>query len=273
MQDWLIHPVVQGVLFPFLAGLAVSAILTRLRLAGLSAVAGFATAIYLAVGFQFVPLTTVRKIMLLGLLAPVIGVAADLAFKPTRVMTPLLAAIAGGASVWVFLILLGQRELPQAMLAGSATVVYVAWITGAVLALRGDAVRAGAASLALGLGTGVAAVLAASATLGLYAIAFGTASGAFLLVQMIAGKRTFAGMTFTLTVGLLAGLLGAAAVYLAQLSWHVLAVMAAVPLAVLVPIPVRWPVWVQAITLSIPALAVAAAACFFAWHASRAITG
>lgn len=273
MQDWLIHPVVQGVVFPFLAGLAISAALARLRLAGLSAVAGFAAAVYLAVGFQFSPLTTVRKIMLLGLLAPAIGAAADLAFKPTRITTPLLAVIAGAASVWVFLTLLGQRELPQALLAGGVTAAYVAWMTGAVLTLRGDAVRAGTASLALGLGTGIAAVLSASATLGLYAIAIGTASGAFLLVQMIAGKRTTAGITFTLTVGLLAGLLGAAAVYLAQLPWHVLAVLAGVPLVVRMPAPGRWPVWAQAVALSVPALAVAAAACFLAWQASRTVGG
>jgi hypothetical protein len=273
MQDWLIHPVVQGVLFPFLAGLAISAALMRLRLAGLSAVAGFAAAVYLAVGFQFTPLTTIRKIMLLGFVAPAIGVAADLAFKPTRVATPLLAAIAGIASVWVFLAMLGQREAAKAILAGGATVAYVAWMTAAVLSLRGDAVRAGTASLALGLGTGIAAVFAASATLGLYAIAFGTASGGFLLVQMILGRRAFAGMTFTLPVGLLAGLIGCAAVYLAQLPWHTLAVMAAVPLVARMPVPGRWRVWAQAVAVSLPALAVAALGCFLAWQASRGGAG
>lgn len=273
MQDWLIHPVVQGVMFPFLAGLVVSAVFAPLRLAGLAAVAGFSAAVYLAVGFQFSPLTTVRKIMVLGLLAPGVGIAADLAFKPTRLTAPVLAAIAGAASVWVFLTLLRQRELQQALLAGGATVAYVAWMTGSVLALRGDAVRAGSASLALGLGTGIAAVLSASATLGLYAIAFGTASGAFLLVQMVTGKRTSAGITLTLTVGLLSGLLGAAGVYLAQLPWHTLAVLAAVPLAVRVPIPARWPVWAQAVALSTPAITVAAVACFLAWQASRGAAG
>lgn len=273
MQDWLSHPVVQGAVFPFLAGLVVSAIFAPLRLGGLSAVAGFAAAVYLAVGFQFNPLTTVRKVMLLALLAPVIGVAADLAFKPTRVTTPLLAAIAGAASIWVFLALLGQRELKQALLAGSATAAYVAWMTGMSLWMRGDAVRAGAASLALGVGTGIAAILSASATLGLYAMAFGTASGAFLLVQMITGRRASAGITFTLTVGLLAGLLGAAAVYLAELPWYALAVMALVPLAARIPVPARWPIWIQAIMLSIPALAVASAACFVAWQASRGAAG
>ena len=258
---------------PFLAGLVASALLAPLRLAGLSAVAGFAAAVYLVVGFQFSPLTTVRKIMLLGLLAPAVGIAADRAFKPTRMTAPLFGVIVGAASLWVFLAVLRQRELAQAILLGGGTAIYVAWMVGVVLTLRDDSVRAGAASFALGLGTGVAAVFAASATLGLYAMALGTASSAFLLVQMLAGRRTYAGITFTLTSGLLAGLLGAATFYLAQLPWHALAVMALVPLAARVPVPARWPVWGQVIAISIPALAVAAVSCFLAWQSSRGPSG
>ncbi len=273
MQDWLIHPVVQGAVMPFLAGLVASVVLAPLRLAGLSAVAGFAAAVYLVVGFQFSPLTTVRKIMLLGLIAPVVGIAADMAFKPTRTTAPLFGLILGAASVWVFLTVLRQRELAQAILLGGGTAIYVAWMVGLLLTLRDDSVRAGAASFALGLGTGVAAVFAASATLGLYAMALGTASSAFLLVQMLTGKRTFAGITFTLTSGLLAGLLGTATFYLAQLPWHALAVMALVPLAARVPVPARWPVWGQVIAISMPALAIAAVSCFLAWQSSRGPSG
>ena len=258
---------------PFLAGLVASALLAPLRLAGLSAAAGFAAAVYLVVGFQFSPLTTVRKIMLLGLIAPAVGIAADLAFKPTRMTAPLFGAILGAASVWVFLTVLRQRELGQAILLGGGTAIYVASMVGLVLGLRDDSVRAGAASFALGLGTGVAAVFAASATLGLYAMAFVTASSAFLLVQMVTGKRIFAGMTLTLTSGLLAGLLGAATFYLAQLPWYALAVMAFVPLAARVPVPARWPVWGQVIAISVPALAIAAISCFLAWQSSRGSSG
>jgi hypothetical protein len=273
VQDWFIHPVVQGAIMPFLAGLVASVLLAPLRLAGLSAVAGFAAAVYLVVGFQFSPLTTVRKVMLLGLIAPAVGIAADLAFKPTRLTAPLFGAILGAASVWVFLAVLRQRELAQAVLAGGGTAIYVAWMVGFSVTLRDDSVRAGAASFALGLGTGVAAVFAASATLGLYAMAFGTASSAFLLVQMLTGKRTFAGITFTLTAGLLAGLLGAATFYLAQLPWHALAVMAFVPLAARVPVPARWPVWGQVVAISTPALGVAAVSCLLAWQSSRGPSG
>ena len=145
----------------------------------------------------------------------------------------------------------------------------VALFVGFSVMLRDDSVRAGAAGFALGLGTGVAAILAASALLGLYAMALGTASSGFLLVQMLAGRRSFAGVTFTLTVGLLAGLLGAAALYLAQLPWYALAVMALVPLAARVPVSAKWPVWGQTIVVCACTLSVAAVSCFLTWQSSR----
>lgn len=258
---------------PFLAGLIASALLAPLRLGGLAAVAGFATAVHLVVGFEFTPMTTIRKVMLLGLIAPAIGVAADFAFKPTRYTAPLLALACGGASAWVFLAVLRQRELAQAMLLGGGLAAYVAWMVGFTLALREDSVRAGAAGLALGLGTGVAAVFAASATLGLYAMALGSGSGAFLLVQMLAGKRTFSGIAFTLTAGLLAGLLGAATYHLAQLPWYALAVMALVPLAARAPVPTRWTVAGQAVAIAALALAVAGVSCYLVWASSRGSVG
>jgi len=273
VQEWLIHPVVQGAVVPFLAALIAGLLFAPLRLAGLCLAAGFAAAVYLVVGFQFSPLNTVRKLLLLGLAAPALGVVADLALRPTRAAGPVAAVICGAASIWVFLALLKQKDLAQALIAAGATAAYVGWQVGAVLALRHDSVRAGAAAFALGLGTGVAAVFAASATLGLYALAFGTASSTFLLLQMIGGKRIFAGMTFSLTAGLLAGLIGAAAVYLAELPWTALAVLAAVPLAARIPVPDRWPVWGQVVALSALTLAVAAGSCLLAWQASRGPSG
>lgn len=273
MQEWLIHPVVQGAILPFLAGLAASALLAPLRLGGLAAVAGFATAVYLVVGFEFTPMTTIRKVMLLGFVAPLLGVVSDFGFKATRITAPFFALLSAAASVWVFLAVLRQKELAQAVMVGGGLAVYVAWLVGFTLALRDEPVRAGAAGLALGLGTGVAAVLAASATLGLYAMALGSASGAFLLVQTLTGKRTFAGIAFTLTAGLLAGLLGAATYHLAQLPWYALPVMAIVPLAARVPVPARWPVWGQIVAISALALAVAAVSCYLVWESSRGLGG
>ena len=72
--------------------------------------------------------------------------------------------------------------------------------------------RAGrpAAGFALGAGTGVAAIFAASLTYGLYGFAIAAGSGAFLLVQVITGRRIDAGATFTLSATGIAILIAAA---------------------------------------------------------------
>jgi hypothetical protein len=127
-------------------------------------------------------------------------------------------------------------------------------------------VRAGAAALGLGIGAGVAAILGASATYGLYGIAIGAGAGAFLLVQMITNRKTGAGATLTLPAAVGSALLGAGAVLLAKLAWYALVPLVLVPLAARLPVPERAPVWLQAVVASAYALAAAAAAWALAWQ-------
>src|SRR5204863_197146 len=82
--EMLANPAVQGGLAPFIAALVVAALLAPLRLGGLAVVAAFATAVYFIAGFTFEPLTATRKIILLGLAAPLAGIVIDFAFRPTR---------------------------------------------------------------------------------------------------------------------------------------------------------------------------------------------
>jgi hypothetical protein len=126
-------------------------------------------------------------------------------------------------------------------------------------------VRAGAAALGLGLGAGMAAILGASATYGLYGIAIGAGAGAFLLVPMLTNRKTAAGATLTLPAAVGATLFAAGAVLLAKLAWYALVPLVLVPLAVRLPAPERAPVWVQAIVLSAYALAAAAVSWVLAW--------
>ena len=92
--------------------------------------------------------------------------------------------------------------------------------------------------------------LPASATYGLYGIALGAGSGAFLLVQMLRGKPSTAGATFMLPAMLIPGLVAAGAMILAQLPWYSVLVLAVVPIAAWLPVPARARVWQQAILLS-----------------------
>lgn len=273
MQEWLNDPMIQASLAPFVVALAVAALLFKLRLGGLAAIAGFCTTAYLAGGLTIFPLTATRKLLLLGFIAPALGLLADFAFKATRRTEIVLGAAYGAASAWVFWSILVQKSGTEALLVGGGIAIFVAWTVGFSASLREDGVRAGAAGLGLGLGAGAAAVFAASALLGLYGIGLGAASGAVLLVQMLAGRRMQCGLTFALTFGALGALVAAAALVQANLGWTELAILALVPLAARIPVPAKWPVWGQSVLISSYTLACAAAACSVAWFAGRGSQG
>jgi len=256
LNELLNHPAVQTGIAPFVAGLVATLVFHRMRLGGLAILAGFATVVALVSGFSFTPLTATRKIVLLALLAPVIGILVDFALKPNAIGRALIALGAAGAALWVFWPVLAQRALVQGLIVGGFIAIFVAWLVASMLRLADEPVRAGAAGLALGIGSGGLAILGASALYGQYGIAMGAAAGAFLLVQMLMGKKITAGATFSLPTALIAGLLGAATMLLAQLRWYTLVVLALVPLAAQLPVPERKPVWLQAIVASFYTLLV-----------------
>jgi hypothetical protein len=268
VESLLSNPAVQGGVAPFIAGLVVAVALSRARLGGLAVVAAFATAVWFIAGFALTPLTVTRKIFLLGLAAPAAGVLVDFAFRPTRLGAWALALAGAAAALWVFWPVLAQKSAAQAFILGGTAAFTAAWLVGFSQAkLASDGIRAGAAGLALGAGAGVAAILAASLTYGLYAIALGAGSGAFLLPQMITGRKAQAGMTFLLPATLLAGLIAAGTMVLAELPWYAVLTLGLVPVAARLPLPAGAPAWLQAVLSSLYGFIVAAAACALAWHA------
>lgn len=270
MDEVLSNPAVQGGVAPFLAALIAAVALHPVRLGGLAVIAAFLTCMYFVSGLQLTPLTATRKILILGIAAPVVGVLADFAFKPTRTGAVLIALAAAAAALWAFWPVLLQKPAAQAWLLGGTAFAALAFMVGfAQLQLAADAVRAGAAVLGLGLGAGIAAIFSASASYGLYGIALGAGAGGFLLPQMIRGKAGFAGTTFTLTAMLLGGLVATGAMILAQLPWYAVLVLALVPAAARLPGPDKAPVWLQAVLFSLYALVVAAAACALAWPSNQ----
>ena len=273
MEAWLSDPMVQSSLAPFVVALIVAVALQPLRLGGLAMAAAFLTTVYFVSGLTFTPLTATRKIVVLGLAAPVVGILADFAFKPTRVGAALLALAAAAGALWAFWPVLAQKPPAEAWTLGASAAVALAFMVGfGQLFLSADAVRAGAAGLGAGLATGAAAIISASASYGQYGIALGAGAGAFLLPQMILGKKSAAGATFTLSAMLLAGLLAAGAMLLAKLPWYALLVLALVPAAARLPVPSLAPLWLQAVLLSLYCFAVGGLACYVAWPAAGTTT-
>lgn len=274
MQELLGNPAVQGGVAPFVVALVAVLLLAPLRLGGLAVAAAFLTVMYFVSGLTFTPLTATRKILVLSIAAPAVGVLADFAFKPTRIGVAVLVVCAAAGALWAFWPVLARRPATEAWLLGASAVVSVAFIVGFAQAfLATDAVRAGSAGLALGFGAGVAAILGASNVYGLYGIALGAGAGAFLLPQMITGKKSHAGFTFTLSVTLTAGLVAAGAMILAKLPWFSLLVLALVPAGARLPVPERAPVWLQAVLLSLYGFMIAGAACALAWRFPDGIPG
>ena len=254
----------QGGLAPFVVALLAALALFPVRLAGLAIVAALGTAVYLIGGLAFPPVSAQQKILLIALAVPALGVVVDLAFKPTRVAGPVLGLIFGLLVLWVGWNVLKQKELVALGATGAGVAVLVGWLVASCFALRGDPVRAGAAALTLGLGTGISALLSASGSYGQYGASVGAGAGAFLLVQMLLGRTVQAGATFTLSAGAACGLIAAGALLGSSLPWYAAAVLALVPVATLLPLP-RSGVWLQAIVASIYGGIPAAAACLLSW--------
>jgi len=268
LQEWLNHPAVQGGLAPFIAALIIAELLQRLRLSGLAIIAGFAVMVYLASSFAIDPLTATRKIIWLGIASSLLGAALGL-FK-WSMWRPLLSLAGACAAVWVSFRILQQHPVGDAIEWGAACAIYVGWLVFWMDDLRDTPVRAGSAGMALGLGTGGAALLGASALLGQFGMALGAAAGAYLLIQMISNRPLPCDRTYTLPLSLIAGLSGGLAVLTAELPWYALLPLAAIPPLAKIPVSEKSALWLQSLLLSIASLACAAGAVYLTWRVAGA---
>lgn len=269
MTELLDHPAVQGGVGPLVVALIVALALARTRFAWIAIAAGYAAMVALSIGFSFSPLTVARKTVLLGLLVPLFGIAADLMPSPSRIVAPALAAVAGVLSAWVFQTILQHREAVAAVIGGAAIALFVAVLTWAVLRGRDDGLRTGAAGLGLGLATGIAGVLSASIGYLVAGVAIAAASGALLLVQVVFSRPLAAGFTGSLPIGMLTALFAAGELLLAELPWYALPLLLLVPAAVALPIPQRAPFIVRTSILVCYAVAAAIVTIAAAWFAAR----
>jgi hypothetical protein len=263
------NPAIQGGVAPLVVALAVAAAFARTRFAWLAIMAGYATMVALSSGFSISPLTVARKTMLLGLFAPLVGVAFDLKMRSARALAPVLAMATGAVSFWVFVSILQQRETMSALAVGGGIALFVTALVWATLRLREDGPRAGAAGLGLGLAVGIAGVLSASIGALVAGVALAAASGAMLLVQAVGGRALAPGFTGALPIGLLGALIPAGTLLLAELPWYALPLMLLVPTAVLLPVPERAPLAGRTALLAGYALVAAALPVLAAWYAAR----
>lgn len=264
MHALLTHPAFQAGLAPFLVALLTAELLQRLRLSGLAIVAGFAITVYLVSGFGYEPLTSTRKIIWLGLASAAFAI--PLTLLNSSLWRPVLSALAAAAAVWVCVRVLQQQPIGTALEWGTGCALYVGWLVFWMDTLHESPVRAASAGVALGLGTGLAVLVGASALLGQLGLALGAATMAYLLIMFISNSLLPCGRTFTLPLALIAGLLACLAVLTARLPWYALAALAAIPLAAKVPVSEKLGVWVQSTLLSAAAMVFAAGGVYLSWR-------
>jgi len=271
MQEWLDHPMVQAGVAPLLVALLVAGALRRTRLAWLAVVAGYATAASLSAGITFSPMTAGRKVTLLVLLSPLVGLALDrLAPRSFRAVPWLVGAVCGLSTLWVFASLLGQREGTTLVTTAAGLMVFVGMQTTLTLRLREDGAAGGAVGVASGLGVGIAALLSASIGYLTGGVGMAAAAGALLLLQYVLNQARAPGYTGLLPIGFGLALFAAATTMLAQLPGYALPLLWAVPLLAAWR-PAADAAWRARLALS-TALAVASVLPFVlaAWFAARA---
>jgi len=270
VNEFLEHPAVQGGVAPFVVALVVAVLLARTRYAWLAVVAGYVTAVAMSTGVSLSPLTATRKVLLLTLAVAVVGIVLDLVGPRARSVAAVLAAIAGAAALWAFWSVLGQREGAALWTGAVSVALFAAAMAALVMSLRNDPLRVAAATLGLGLATGVAAVISASIGFLLAGTAVAAAAGALLLVAVVTSRPVTAGFLGTLTVGTMIALFAEGASLLAQMPWYATLSLLLVPIAVRLPVNERWGTFKRAFVLALYALAAASVPIAAAWYAARA---
>ena len=238
------HPAVQSGVAPFICALVVAGIFYRMStLAGLAIISGFVASVLLSTGFAFDPLTSTRKITLLILISPVLGLLMSYFTHYSKIWLNIYYLLGGFAVLWVLWPVLSRNPVDMIMPV-IGYMVYAGWMVGIFLRLSATtSLAAGAASTSVGFGVGLTALIGASALLGQMGLSLGAAGAAYLFVQLISKRDVEAGFIVTLTSGFAAALILPAAVVYAKVPWIVLPIMAIVPIIAFYPFEDEDPIW------------------------------
>jgi hypothetical protein len=237
MSDLLTNPAIQSGIIPFIVALIAAWGLRRLGWvwSGLGFAIAYYVSVYLAAGFQFTPLTSTRKILILGIVAIGLGLIKDALQQKPRILSAIVFVMGAAAVSWVIWPVVNREQGGSFWIMLVASLAYAGWLTAATESLRAKTDQGAMLALALGLGTGISAMLGGSALLGQLGIAIGAIGGAYLLLQLLKQDLRI-GCNFTLPVGLLGGLLGVSAVVYASLPWYSLLPLALLPATASIPV-------------------------------------
>ncbi|MBN4073731.1 hypothetical protein JYU18_00535 [bacterium AH-315-E07] len=228
-HELLNHPAIEAGIAPFLIALVLGAALPK-RWAWWSALV-FALAYFFAAWLildgRLTPLSSSRKLVMLGLGAVIIGLIARRLFSSAALQQALivLAIAAVGWLIWPMLI---RADLIQQAILAGASGIYALWLTFAFHQMRDEEFAISVSATVLGFATGLCALIGASALLGELGIAIGASAAAISLYGL--SRRIDHSARFYFPVAVLCALIGIASVLYAKVPWYVLISLASIPL-------------------------------------------
>jgi len=271
MKELMMHPAFQAGAAPFIIGLIAAILLFRgpKNRSGLAVIFGFLVTVYLVMGFSFEPLNSTRKIVLLGIFAALVGLILDALPFLKRVSLSALAIMGIAATLWLFWPLITNQPLGDILLPVALLALYTAWLLVAFGSMdKHPAMQGGAGLLALGIGTGISALIGASALYGQLGSAVAAAVGAFLLLHVFLEEETPTGFTVIVISVTICALIGVGAHKYAQLTWTALPLLASIPLVVRIPLPEYWSNSLRGLTWFALASLPAAMAIYLTWQSA-----
>lgn len=297
MNDLLANPAVQAAVAPFIVALVIGLLLRRLGViaAGLAIIAGLITTVMLTTGLAFQPMTSTRKIILGSLCLPLVVLLLDWVrgrlpgsrgqttlLTTITIMVPALLLVA--TVDWVVWPVFMRQEIAEAWPMLARVSLYVGLLGAAFLAMariKGEQRSTAQATsiLALGVGTAVTTMIAASALYAQLAFSVTAAVGALLVIGLFtkALRERNSGLGQLGAFGLFAAatpllLIGAAATVYAQLSEWVLLCLAIIPLlAWWPPVNVARP-WLRLVVTGLIGLMTVIPAIWLAWRTAGPVS-
>ena len=264
MSDFLSNPFMQSSVVPFLIAIVIGLVTSRWAptWTGLSVMIAFLASAYLIAGFQLSPLTSTRKILLIGVFSLAVGIVLDRVPPGKRIINILLVVFSAITVLWIMWPLLARAQGQVIWWQALAAIAYTAWC---LLWFHRDSKRSiplVSGILVLAAGSGIAATVAATALLGQLVSTIAAACGALWLLLLLREFRP--GMQLSLPAVILSSLFGIAAVFYARLPWSSLAWLALVP--VLSSLPAMGKIRLQqAVYYILLSLLPAIVAVYLAW--------
>ncbi|MBL4852325.1 MAG: hypothetical protein JKY90_08645 [Gammaproteobacteria bacterium] len=228
-NELLNHPAIEAAIVPFVIALIAGAILPK-RFSWWStlvfAVAYFFAA-WLILDGRLSPLSSSRKLVILGACAVITGLIARRFFSANTLQHVLiiLTIAAVGWLIWPKLI---RIDIWQQIILATSTGIYALWLTFAFHQMRDEDIATSVSATILAIATGLCALIGASSLLGELAIAVGASTAAITLYGL--ARRADHGAGFYFPVAVLCALIGIASVVYAKVPWYVLIVLASIPL-------------------------------------------